>query len=286
MSDETQTVRANVLLFHCRIDGPEGAPWLVFSNSLVTDLSVWDAQVAAFAGRYRTLRYDQRGHGGTEVPAEPANFEVLANDAAALMDHFGIRGAVVAGVSMGAATALLLAARRPDLVSAVVASDGQAATAPGGAQAWQDRIDLAREKGMEAFADATVKRWFSPASVSAAHPAIPRVRRMIATTAEPGFVACARALQSYDLRAELPALRQPVLLIAGETDGAMPATMRAMATSIPDARFVEISAAGHLPCIEAPGPFNAAVEAFLAEKVPRIEFASPDDPTAKAVPEA
>ncbi|MCR0984464.1 alpha/beta fold hydrolase [Roseomonas populi] len=265
MTDETQAVRANGLRFHCRLDGPEGAPWMVFSNSLVTNLSVWDAQVAAFAGRYRILRYDQRGHGGTEVPAEPASFEVLAEDAAALMAHFGARAAVFAGVSMGAATALLLAARHPGLVSAVIASDGQAATAPGGAQAWQERIDLAREKGMETFADATVKRWFSPASIEAGNPAIAPVRKMITTTPEAGFVACARALQSYDLRAELPALRQPMLLVAGEADGAMPKTMRGMAEVIPDSHFVEIPAAGHLPCIEAPGPFNAAMEGFLAE---------------------
>ncbi|WP_338663303.1 alpha/beta fold hydrolase [Pararoseomonas sp. SCSIO 73927] len=265
MRDGTQSVRANGLLFHCRLDGPEGAPPMVFSNSLVTNLSVWNEQVAVLAGRHRILRYDQRGHGGTEVPPDPASLDVLAEDAAALMDVFGIRSAVVVGVSMGAATALLLAARRPDLVSAVIASDGQAATAPGGAQAWQDRMDLARQKGMEAFAAVTVARWFSPASTAAGHPAIPRVRDMIATTPEPGFVACARALQSYDIRAELPGLRQPVLLVAGAADGAMPTTMRAMTGSISNARFVEIPDAGHLPCIEAPGPFNAAVESFLAE---------------------
>lgn len=265
MTEETRSVRVNGLSFRCRLDGPEGAPWMVFSNSLVTNLSVWDEQVAAFAGRFRILRYDQRGHGGTEVPAEAATLDALAEDAAALMARFGVGGAVFAGVSMGAATALCLAARHPELVSAVIASDGQAGTAPGGAQAWQERMDFARENGMAAFAEATVKRWFSPASIGAGNPAISRVREMVATTPEAGFAACARALQSYDIRAELPGLRQPVLLVAGEMDGAMPATMRGMAGAIPDARFVEIAGAGHIPCLEAPGPFNAAMEFFLAE---------------------
>lgn len=240
---------------------------MVFSNSLVTNLSIWDAQVAAFATRFRILRYDQRGHGGTEVPAQAATLDVLTEDAAALMTQFGIRDAVFAGVSMGAATALCLAARHPDLVRAVIASDGQAGTAPGGAQGWQERMDFAREHGMEAFAEATLKRWFSAESLQSGNSAIERVRAMVAATPEAGFVACARALQDYDIRAELPGLRQPVLLIAGEKDGAMPATMRAMAGVIPDASFVEIAGAGHVPCIEAPDAFNAAVEAFLAEKV-------------------
>jgi 3-oxoadipate enol-lactonase len=263
---ESHAVRVHGLRFNCRLDAPEGAPWMVFSNSLVTDLSVWDEQVAAFGGPYRILRYDQRGHGGTEVPAGPASLDVLTEDAAALMTHFGIRGAVVVGVSMGAATALCLATRHPALVSAVVASDGQAGTADGGAQAWQERIDFAREHGMAAFADVTVRRWFAATAIEAGHPAIPRVRDMVAATPEAGFIACATALQSYDIRAELPGLRQPVLLLAGEMDGAMPATMRSMADVIPDARFVEIAGAGHLPCVEAPGPFNAALEAFLTEK--------------------
>ena len=258
------TVPVDGLDFRCRLDGPEGAPAIVFSNSLLTDLSLWDAQVAAFGDRFRILRYDQRGHGGTPVPATPATIGRLAEDVAALMTHFGLSGATFVGVSMGAATGLCLAARRPELVAAVVAADGQAATAPGGAQAWQERMDFAAAQGMGAFAEATLRRWFSPASFAASNPAIDRVRAMIRATPEPGFVACARALQSYDLRADLPGLRQPVLLIAGEADGAMPKTMRAMAEVIPKARFVEIPEAGHLPPIEAAAPFNAAMAGFLA----------------------
>jgi 3-oxoadipate enol-lactonase len=265
MVSADQHVRVNGLTIRCRLDGRDDAPWLVFSNSLLTDLSVWDAQVAAFADRFHILRYDQRGHGGTEVPAEPATLDQLTEDLAALMEHFGVSTATVAGVSMGAATVLCLAARAPQLAMAVVASDGQAGTAPGGAQTWQERMDFARQHGMAVHAEATLKRWFSPASLAAGNPAIPHVRRMIENTPEAGFVACARALQSYDIRAALPGLRQPVLLVAGAADGAMPKSMRAMAESIPDARFVEIPDAGHLPCIEAPSPFNQAMETFLAE---------------------
>jgi 3-oxoadipate enol-lactonase len=197
----SMTTRVNGLSFRTRLDGKEGAPWLVFSNSLLTDLTLWDAQVGEFNNRYRILRYDQRGHGGTEVPAGPATLEELATDAEALMAHLDIEDATFIGVSMGAATGLLLATRAPGRVAAVLASDGQAGTAPGGAQAWQERIDMAAEEGMDAFADATLRRWFSPASIAAGNPAIARVREMILATPEAGFVACARALQSAPCRA-------------------------------------------------------------------------------------
>jgi 3-oxoadipate enol-lactonase len=260
-----RTLQVNGLAFHCRIEGREGAPWMVWSNSLLTDTGLWAAQVAAFGDRFRLLRYDQRGHGGTQVPSATTNFDELISDLAGLMGQLGIEGALVGGCSMGAATALGLAARHPALCAAVIASDGQAGTAPGGAQSWQERMDFARANGMAKHAEATLQRWFAPASIAEGNPAIPAVREMILSTPFDGFIACATALQSYDLRAEIAGIRQPALLIAGAQDGAMPQTMRGIAAGMPDARYVEIPEAGHLPCIERPGAFNAAVEAFLKQ---------------------
>lgn len=256
-------VQANGLTFRCRVDGRPGTPWLVFANSLLTDLSLWDAQVAAFGDRYRTLRYDQRGHGGTDVPDGPVSFDLLVADAAALMDAMGVTDACFIGASMGAATALLLAARSPERVARVMACDGQAGTAPGGAQAWQERIDFARQRGMDALAEPTVQRWFAPASRAAGHPAIEKVREMIRSTPQDGFIACAQALQAYDFRAELPHIRQPTLLLAGAADGAMPQMMRRMGQAMSNARFAEIPEAGHLPNIEAADEVNARLACFL-----------------------
>jgi len=261
MKDEI--VEHDGLRFRCRLDGPEGAPWIVCSNSLVTDLTIWDRQVEALAPRFRILRYDQRGHGGTSVPVRPATIAQLAEDAAALMRRFGVRSAVFAGVSMRAATGFCLAQRHPDLIARLIASDGQVAAAPGGAQSWQERIELAQREGMAAYADATIPRWFSARSQVEDNPAIPLVRAMMEATPLDGFVACARALQAYDFRADLASMAQPTLLIAGAEDGAMPKSMQALQTQIPRAEFVEIADAGHIPGIERPEAFNAAVNAFL-----------------------
>ena len=107
-------VEANGIRFHCRIDGRKDAPWLVFSNSLATNLSLWDGQIATFENSFRILRYDQRGHGGTEVPSEPCSFEQLVDDVVALLDALAIPRATFVGVSMGAVTALRLAARHAE----------------------------------------------------------------------------------------------------------------------------------------------------------------------------
>jgi 3-oxoadipate enol-lactonase len=252
------------LRFNTRVDGEPGAPWMVCSNSLATNLTLWDDLVAAFGGRYRILRYDQRGHGGTTVPPGPASIEQLAEDAHALMLAHAVHDAVFVGVSMGAATGLCAAARPGTGIATLVAADGNAATPPGGAAAWAERLEHAAAHGMAAFADITIPRWFAPASIEAGHPAIARVRAMIETTPQAGLAACAAALQSYDLADRLAAIRQPTLLIAGAHDGAMPASMRALQPRIEAARFAEIAGAGHLPCIEQPAAFVAAIEAFLS----------------------
>src|SRR5438874_1128121 len=99
-------VNANGIAFNCRIDGPDGAPWLVFSNSLATNLSLWDEQVVELEGSFRILRYDQRGHGGTQALSGPYSFDLLINDAVALLDALGITRASFVGISMGGVTAL------------------------------------------------------------------------------------------------------------------------------------------------------------------------------------
>ena len=107
-------IRANDIDFHYMVDGPEGAPWVVFSNSLATTVAMWDEQAAALKGKYRVLRYDQRGHGKTEAMAGVYTFDLLMADAIALMDGLHIEHANFCGLSMGGATALGLAQRHPE----------------------------------------------------------------------------------------------------------------------------------------------------------------------------
>lgn len=258
-----QIVDRGGLSFRCRIDGPADpdAPWLAFSNSLMTDLTLWDDQVAAFAGRYRILRYDQRGHGGTSVPPGLCDFEALAGDLAGLFDAFGITRAAVIGVSLGGITALRFAGRYPERVAALMACDCTAKAVPGAGTAWDERIALARAGGMAAQAGPTIERWFRPEHVDT--PAGRRVRQMIETTPIDGFVRAADALRDFDFTADLAGLACPAAMLAGAGDGALPGVMRQMADAAPGAIYLEVPDAGHLPNVENPGAFNRELAAFL-----------------------
>jgi len=259
---ETNTFNRGDVSIRYAIDGRNGAPWIVFSNSLCTDLSLWDGQAALLAADFRVLRYDQRGHGGSSVPAAPCNFDELGGDVAALLDHLRIDACTFVGLSMGVPTGLDLYAKQPQRIERLVLCDGQAATAPGGAAGWQERIDMARRDGMNAFADATVSRWFSADQVKDGRADV--VRKMIAATPFAGFEACARALQDYAYADVLPRITVPTLLIAGKDDGKMPETMARMQGSIAGSKLVEIADAGHIPSIAQPDAFNRALATFLA----------------------
>ena len=255
-------VKANGIEFHCRIEGPEGAPWLVFSNSLMTDLSMWDEQAAALNEKYRILRYDQRGHGGTEAPSGPYDFNGLIADVAGLYDALDIERAHFCGISMGGVTGLGLAQKYPARVEKLIAADCPAASTPAGAQQWAERIALARSKGMEALVEVTLTRWFPPEFVAAGAPILDKVRNMIRSTPLNGFAGCAAALSDFDMKAGLPAMHAPLLLIGGSKDAAM-AGVRFIHGAVPGARLVELEGAGHLSNLERPEEFSRAVAEFL-----------------------
>lgn len=235
------------------------APWVVLSNSLATDHTIWDAQAEALSGRWNVLRYDQRGHGNSALSRAPVNFRRLGADVVALLNHFEIERAAFVGLSMGVPTGLSAVSLAPFRFSGLMLADGQAKTAQGGGQQWRDRMAFVREHGLAEFARSTAVRWLADPDPFR----LARLEAIIAATPLEGFMACAEALADFDVNEVLRTIECPVLLVAGEMDGKLPETMRAIANQIPNSRFETIPDAGHVPCYERPDAFNAAMLAFL-----------------------
>ena len=256
-------VKVNGITIHCQIDGPNDAPWLMFSNSLATDLTMWDPQAAHFSRSHRVLRYDQRGHGRSEAPEGRYSFDTLIADAVALMDALGIERAHFCGLSMGGATALGMAQRAPERVDRAIVCDSGCASTPASAQQWEERIVVAKTQGMAALADPTIARWFPPETVAAKPPHIAKIRQMIMATPVNGFVGCAAALADHDFRSAVGTVTRPVLFVAGEKDGTTPAAMRQMQAELAGARYVEMPGAGHISNLDQPDLFNRALADFL-----------------------
>ena len=255
-------ISANGINFNVQIDGPDGAPWLMLSNSLLTNLTMWDDQAAELKTSFRILRYDQRGHGGTEATDGKYSFDLLVADVIALMDALSIKRAHFAGLSMGGMTALFLAQRHRERFDRIIAADCGPVSTPAGAQQWSERITLAAEKGMAALADVTIPRWFPPDFVATKAPVLDKVRDMICGTPFKGFAGCAQALSDYDLRPGLAGIDRPTLLLVGTKDATL-AGIRAIKEAVKGAALVELEGAGHISNVEQPAAFTGAMRDFL-----------------------
>lgn len=247
---------------HYETGGPETGPWIVLSGSAATDLAMWDALVSRIGGSFRILRVDQRGHGRSALGDEALGFSLLADDLAGLLDELGIREATIVGASMGGATALVLAAARPDLVSGVVVAGSRPASTPASETYWAEQLAVLERHGMSEIARRAVERWFTPRSVASESEAVRATRAMIERTPADGFAAAARLLGSYDIRDALRRVRCPVLLAYGDADPVPESVVAEMSELLEQVRVVTIADAGHLPAVEQPDRFAHIVEQF------------------------
>jgi 3-oxoadipate enol-lactonase len=257
-------VRANGISFVCQIDGAGGAPWLTFSNSLNTNLSLWDGQVALLAGRFRILRYNARGHGGTEAPPGPYDPEDLAADIVALWDELGIESSHFVGLSIGGMTGQALALGWPERIGKLVLAGTRADFTGDFAAVVPQMIAQVEREGLGPLQEQMPLRWFTEAVRAARPELVDHARALIASNTVAGYTACADAMTRLDTMDRLHEIDLPTLLICGAQDiGTPPAGMREMAKCMPHAGYVEIDPAGHLSNIENPDAFDAALSEFL-----------------------
>jgi len=257
-------IQANGCPIHVEVEGPDGAPVLVLSNSLGTTLHMWDGQVGPFTRHFRLVRFDRRGHGKSGLPKGPYSMEMLGRDVLAIMDALGIKKANWCGLSMGGMEGMWLAAHAPDRFERMVLSNTSSYFPD--KKGWNDRLALVREKGVPAFAAANMERWFTKGFRERDPQAIARMSDMFAATPLEGYIACGEAVRDMDHRDLLPRIKNPILVIIGRHDPAtVPEAGEYIYKNIPGAEHFMIDAA-HISNIEHPQQFNDSVLGFLARR--------------------
>jgi 3-oxoadipate enol-lactonase len=247
--------------FNIRFDGPADAPVLMLSNSLGTNLSMWDPQIAEWSKHFRILRYDSRGHGLSVATDRAFSIATLGRDALAILDHFGIEKAHWCGVSKGGMVGQWLATNARQRMGRVVLANTAARMGP--PDLWNGRIRTVRSKGMAVIVQATLERWFSPAFRQSEPATVTKVSEMLTSTPAIGYATCCAAIRDMDQREALRGIANPVLVIIGRVDPATPpAAGHLIAEAIPGSRTVELDAA-HLSNLEQPAAFTGAVLDFL-----------------------
>jgi len=246
------------------LEGPAGAPVLVLSNSLGTDLHMWDAQIPAFTEHFRVLRYDTRGHGASLVTPGPYSIEQNGRDVLALLDALDIPRAHFCGLSMGGLIGQWLGIHAAERLSRLVLCNTAAKI--GTPEVWNPRIDTVLSGGAQAMRDlrdASISRWFTADFAEASPARVDAIVSMLAQTSPEGYAANCAAVRDADFRGEIGAITVPTLVVCGAAD---PVTTsedgRFLQARIPGAELVEFRAA-HLSNVQAGDAFSQRVLAFL-----------------------
>jgi 3-oxoadipate enol-lactonase len=245
-----------------KLDGPAGTSVVVLSNPLGTSFEVWDRQAGVLAQRFRVVRYDHRGQGGSETPPGPYSLELLVDDLTSLLDELEIAQASFVGLSLGGAVGMQLAVACPDRLERLVLACTAARF--GSRASWLARAHTVRRNCIGALVEPVLERWFTGEAQSGD---VARCRAMLEATPAEGYAACCEALAEWDFRPRLGEIGAPTMVIAGAQDSATPPDDAEQIARGAGADFVVLDGAAHLANVEQPAAFNTALVQHLAQAV-------------------
>ena len=257
-----EIIQANGIAINYTLEGPADSPVLMFSNSLASNLHMWDGQAAAFSNEYRILRADTRGHGKTEATSPPYSIQQLLEDALGLLDALKIEKVHFCGLSLGGMIGQRFGAFNGDRLQSLTICDTTSQMRD--PTIWDDRVRAAKEKGMGGIRSATVSRWFTEAFVAAGNPILDKIGEMIETTKLDGFIGCCEAIKVMDHVDILGDIKTPTIIVNGKQD--MSTTVEAaqfLNDNIVDSKLLVLDPAAHLSNVEQEDAFNDALRAHL-----------------------
>jgi 3-oxoadipate enol-lactonase len=246
---------------YVEVAGREEAPALMLSNSLGTNLHMWDDQVSELSKHFRLIRYDRRGHGKSGVPKGPYSMERFGRDALSVLDALGIKKTNWCGLSMGGMVGQWLGANAPDRVEKLILSNTNFCYAD--KTPWRDRIKFIREKGLNELAGPNMERWFTKEFRDRAPETLTRLKEAFVATNPDGYIACCEAIMAMDFTGSNPRIKAPTLVIVGAHDPATPPSAgEAIQKQVPGAKLASLNAA-HIANVEQPQIYTETVLNFL-----------------------
>jgi 3-oxoadipate enol-lactonase len=232
------------------------------ANSLMSNHTMWDWNVPALADRYRVLRYDKRGHGGTQTTPGAYSIAQLADDAVGLLDALQIKKVHFVGLSIGGMIGQQIGARFPERVYSLSLCDTASEMPP--RSLWEDRFATARKDGIAGLVDGTIKRWFTDPFVERAPQDIEKVRQMILDTDVDGYIGCGSGVRDMAQTTMLLKIKAPTLVLTGRQDPACTVEQSIVLNRMIDgSKLVIIEEAAHLSNIEQPAVFNQTIREFI-----------------------
>ena len=259
------TLNTGITTFYHEQGTPGGMP-LVLIHGFPFSHEMWKPQLDVLPKSFRTIAYDVRGHGQSDVGDGQYTIELFVDDLIALLDHLGIEQAVLCGLSMGGYIALRAAERNAERIRALILADTR--SEGDGNEAKVKRTGTVRavkSGGVPAFAENFVKAVFAPATFESNPGAVESIKRMITSNAPLGIAGTAIALAARtDTTAALASIQAPTLILVGALDALTPpSASEAMHSHIRGSKLAVLKNAAHMSNLENTSEFNSQLLSFL-----------------------
>jgi 3-oxoadipate enol-lactonase len=245
-------------------DQAGSGPDLVLVHSLLTDMSVFESVMPALTAKHRVTRVNLPGFGESS-PVECHGLAAVADHLARGLKALDLPdNAAVFGNGFGAFVVLQLAIRHPELFGRLLVADTGAIFPEAGRAPFRGMAQAVSAKGMGAVLDTAIGRMLPPAFAQAHPEVVAERKRRLGGVDAACFARACLSLAEMDLRADLPKLVKPALVMCGALDATTPPAMaREVAALIPGARYEEIAGSGHCPMLEQPAALSTLINEFL-----------------------
>ena len=240
------------------------APVVMLSHSLACSMAMWNPQLEVLQHHFQVLRYDMRGHGDSEATEGAYTLDQLAADAIGLLDALKIDTVHFVGLSIGGMIGQCLALNYADRLQSLTLCDTAPIIPDEAKPLFQERMDEARTKGMQALVQGTLERWFTKSYLKQNPSEVDLIRYQISTTSVAGYLGCSEAILNLNYLDWLSEIKLPTLIIVGEDDPGTPVeASQAIHKRIPHSKLVILPSAAHLSNIEQAEAFNTTLMEFL-----------------------
>ncbi|AIM38020.1 3-oxoadipate enol-lactonase [Sphingobacterium sp. ML3W] len=238
---------------HYQFDNFGHEKTLVLSNSLGTNLHMWEDNIDVLSHHFNILRYDKRGHGASSIHQNKVSIADLGNDVIELLDYLKLDHVYFCGLSIGGLTGQWLGIHHPARFNKIIISNTAAKI--GNEEGWNTRVKQVTEHGLQSILTGTAERWFTATYRAKEPQKVHEILQNFESNTLQGYTACCYAVAQADFREQLHLLEVPTLIIAGTADEVTTLTDgKFMQKRIPNASLVTLDAA-HLSNMEHPEEF-------------------------------
>lgn len=257
--------RINGIDMNFEVSGTADTSAVVLHHPLASDLTVWDSLTAALEPSYRVIRLDARGHGKTEAPDGPYNFEMLAGDVVGLLDELKIEQAHFVGLSMGGMVGQYLGLLHPQRFKSLCLVATTSAVSAEAHALWDGRIRAAEAGDLSSLVEAAVGRWVTPQTLQTRPEVVDRLKALMLATPPKGYAGWCHAIRNLNVTGRLKEIRLPTRVIVGALDPSTPpAAAEVIHREIARSDLIVVPGVSHMLHLEAPETFNQHVLDFLA----------------------